>query len=160
MRMTIPDRLFAQVLGEIDGLERRGREQYGKDAMRVITPEEEVVLRLRHHDHHGLSAKDTEQVCGLSPSVQANRLARIRGVAPQMFPILRPRTARAYRLFTESNLTCREIAEELGVTPRAVQAVLRRLYDRRAVSGLWFRSNAGRRLSYEPWMDKYTRMKF
>jgi predicted DNA-binding protein YlxM (UPF0122 family) len=145
---------------DIERTHQEGLHRYGKDAERLVTPKQELAFRLRHHDFHGLSLSEVARAMGVEEQAVTNLLTRMQSAAPQMFPILSPRIARMYQLFTEDNMTCKEIAEEVGVTPRAVQKALRDLYDRRKVTGLWFRSGSGRKLSYQPWMDTYTRVKF
>jgi predicted transcriptional regulator len=95
----------------------------------------------------------------ISPSRVNRLLDRVKQVAPQLFPILAPRIAKMYELFME-NYTCREIAETLGVTPRAVQYAIKELFRTRREVGLYFRSNSERRLSYRTYMDEWIKEKF
>jgi CRP-like cAMP-binding protein len=123
---------------------------------RRIDPQHETTFRLCHHDFCGLNQADAAEVSGLSQQTVSRVLTELRQQAPQLFPILSPRTARMYAMFQDGN-TCQEIAEALDVTPRAVQKAMHRLMDE---GQLYFRSGARRRLSYRPWQDEYIREKF
>jgi len=126
---------------------------------RRITPSQEMAYRLCHQDHLGMSQICAAEVMKISPSRVNRLLDRVKQVAPQLFPILAPRIAKMYELFME-NYTCREIAETLGVTPRAVQYAIKELFRTRREVGLYFRSNSERRLSYRTYMDEWIKEKF
>ena len=131
-----------------------GMRRYGTS--RQINPRQELAYRLCHHDFCGLRQQDAAEVMNMPHQTISRTLAELKKSAPQLFPILAPRIAKMYSLFMEGH-TCMEIADILGVTPRAVQKAIKELIR----SGqLYFRSGSMRRLSYAPWQDEYIKEKF
>ena len=137
---------------------RTGVMRYGNE--RQITQEQEMAYRLCHHDFFGLSNGDAADIMGTTPHAVDCLLNRLRAVAPQLFPILRPFTARVYRLFVHDSMTIREIADEMCVGVLSVRTVLKRLHRDRKRTGLYFPSGTSRRLSYCNWMDPHIRTAF
>jgi len=64
-----------------------------------------------------------------------------------------------YEMFMKG-YTCKEIAEFIDVSPRAVQKAIRGLYRDRNRLGLWFQTSSQRRLVYAPWMDEVVKERF
>jgi DNA-binding NarL/FixJ family response regulator len=154
-RVTIKNEAVQQSLSA----HAEGRRRW-PESKRLVTVRQEIAFRLRHQDFFGLSTENAAEVLGIDEREIRYLNERMKEVAPQVFPILPPRTAEIYRLFVENSMTVAEIAEELEISPVTVYGLVRKLYDERTSIGLYFRSNAGRRLSYQPWMDNHIRHKF
>lgn len=137
-----------------------GHLRYGENVRRLFSKRQEVVLRLCHHDHFGLSLADAADTLNTTVQSVCDTLSRVRAVAPQLFPILTPQQAEIYEMFVSRNMPCRDIAYMLDMGVRNVQKILKSMYDDRKVTGLMFRPGTAVRLSYENWMDKYILTKF
>jgi hypothetical protein len=121
---------------------------------RVVTFKQEEAYRLCHHQYFGLRMEEAAAILGISMRTLRWRLECLRKTAPQLFPILRPNVFKQYNMFMEG-YTVTEIAECLNISTRAVFAVLSYLHKHRRSTGVYFRSDAGRKLRYHAWMDSY-----
>ena len=138
------------VCEQIEEANREGLIRYGTD--RHVTFKQEMAYRLCHQDFFGLSTEDTSEVMGLTPREVERLLKRLREQAGQLFPILTPRTAKIHAMFLDG-YTVSEIADYLNIYASRVWKVLRYLHEHREQTGIYFRSDAGRRISYQPSMD-------
>lgn len=137
----------------------KGESRYGLGS-RVVPVDEEIAYRLRHQDHFGLNTKCTAEVMGISGRTVRRLLRRLNKRAKQLFPVLRPRSAKIYSLFVNDNMTAVEIADDLGVSVWTVYRALNYMYSHRHRLGLYFMSGTRNRLQYKPFMDKYVREKW
>jgi DNA-binding CsgD family transcriptional regulator len=129
-----------------------GRTRY-PGVPRTVTFKQEMVYRLRHQDFFGLTMSETAEVLGLKRWAVWETMKRLKDKAPQLFPVLSKRMAHAYRMYSLGYTTA-EIGEEMNVGERYVRRILRHLHDRRNKLGIFFRSDAGKKLQYKPYMDK------
>ncbi len=143
---------------QIEEANEEGFKRYGSE--RQVTFKQEAAYRLCHQDFFGLNTKDAAEVMGITRQSLWELLDRVQEIAPQLFPVLPPRMARTYHLFMEGYTAC-EIAALLEIkTVRYVRRVLHWLWVRREKTGVYFRSDAGRRISYQPWMDTHVKEQF
>lgn len=124
---------------------------------RVITESEEAAFRLCHHDFFGLTQQQAAEVLGITRQGIGDKLKSVRRKAPQLFPILSKNVAIIYDRFTTDNMSVREIADDLSLTPRYCWQVLKDLWDCRKETGLYFRLGTAARLHYRPWMDEHVK---
>lgn len=87
---------------------------------RLITKKQEEVYRLCHHDFGGLTPEEAAERLGIHPRKVYELLARMKKIAPQLFPIIPRENAEAWGLWFEGGLHCLEIAERMGITESAV----------------------------------------
>jgi len=125
------------------------------DQSRVIPTEQEAVYRLCHHDFLGLSQEEAAEVLDIDRRTVSYRLSRMKEVAPQLFPILSRNVAAIYDRFVTDNMSVKEVADDLRLTPRYCWRVLRNLWENREQTKLYFRVGTGTRLRYRPWMDEH-----
>jgi hypothetical protein len=142
------------VTTQIEEADREGLIRYGTE--RQVTFKQETAYRLCHQDFFGLSTTDAAEVMECSQRDVNYCLQRLREIAPQLFPILTPSMAKMYVLFMEGN-TNEEIADCLNVSTRHVRRVLKFLHDHKEQTGMYFRSDAGRRIAYNVCMDGYVK---
>ena len=93
--------------------------------MRKITKKQEQVYRLVHPSFGGLSYTQTAVKMRITEDAVYKLLARMKEVAPQLFPILSLEHAEIWNLWQDAGLTCRDIASLKGTTERSIQAKLR-----------------------------------
>jgi hypothetical protein len=153
MLQNTADAILALVNDKADSLDVTGREMY--DSPRLVTREQEIAYRLCHQDHFGLTRHTAASLMGVTVKRLNALLANMRLNTPQLFPVLPPKASHIYQMFVQDGMTMAEIADELDITIHYIRFVLQVLYDSRKQSGLYFKSDARRRLSYMPWMDKY-----
>jgi hypothetical protein len=134
-----------------------GLARYGADVQREISTEEEAAYRLCHHDFYGLTQGEAAQVLGVTQQAIDKRLRKMRATAPQLFPILSRNVAAIYNRFTTDNMSVREIADDLSLSPRYCWQVLQDLWNAREDTGLYFRAGTSQRLHYRPWMDEHVK---
>jgi predicted XRE-type DNA-binding protein len=141
------------VCEQIADANREGMIRYGTE--RQVTFKQEMAYRLCHQDFFGLGQRDAAEVMEIAQPEVSKLLDRLRKTAPQLFPILEQRMAKMYGLFMEG-FTAQEIADEMGIiTVHYVRRVLHWLWTQREKTGVYFRSNAGRQVSYSPSMDAH-----
>ena len=129
-------------------------------AKRRLTFKQEVAFRLCHQNFCGLSVAEAAEVMGITRRAIEILLNTAKETAPQLFPILPVKTAKVYEMFLGGQ-TVGEIAEELGVSSRRVKFVLTYLHDHRTKTGVYFRTDAARRIKcYLPQYDEYVKEKF
>ena len=143
---------------QISEADAEGQARYGGG--RQVTPRQEMAYRLCHHEFFGLSPGDAAETMGTTLNAVRCLLSEVRCIAPQLFPVLRPKTAKIYEMFAHDGYTVSEIACELEIRPKTVYRVLRRMYSGRGHNGLHFRSDSSRRLRYCEWMDSHVRTKW
>ena len=149
-----------QLANDMQALAVEGIARYGGHIQREISPEEEAAYRLCHHEFYGLTHEDAAQVLGIDRTVVTKRLGSMRVKAPQLFPILSRNVAAIYYRFTTDNMSVREIADDLSLSPRYCWQVLRNLWENRKKTGLYFRAGSRQRLHYRPWMDGHVKENF
>ncbi|KKM07779.1 hypothetical protein LCGC14_1730440, partial [marine sediment metagenome] len=120
-----------------------------------LTKFEERVIRLTHHDHQGLTQQEASEKLGVSQACIAQTLSRIRGVAPELFPIMTRHQAYVYELVTKKGMTAEHIAKHMGVSKRAIEQMIVRIKKR----GFAFPKRA-KKLRFEPWMENQIVKKF
>jgi DNA-binding CsgD family transcriptional regulator len=125
---------------------------------RKITEFQELVFRLRHHEHFGRSTKETAAILETSPSSIRNALTVVRRVAPGLFPILSREDWKVWCLWIEYKRTARQIAEILSLPYETVRSKLRRIKKKLGVRVYGLREQPDAR--YKESMDKYVRIKF
>lgn len=123
---------------------------------RLITKQQEQILRLVHYDHGGLTQVEAAQRLGVSQSVISNALKHVEEVMPQFFPILTKLEAKCYHLYMTEGWPVDDIAEHFGLTPNSVYKTLQRTKDK----GMFFSEAKGRVLSYNPNMDVSVKKQF
>ena len=123
---------------------------------RLITEQQEQILRACHQDFDGLIQSEAAEKLGISQSAVSNALKRIEKVMPQMFPILTKIEAERYHLFMVEGWSVEDIAEHFGVTPDSIYKALKRAKDKR----MYFTEVKNRILSYNPNMDAHVRKTF
>jgi hypothetical protein len=138
----------------IEGLARYGNKE------RLVSHEEEAAYRLCHHDFFGLTQGEAAQVLGITQQGVDWRLKTLRAKAPQLFPILSRNVAAIYNRFVTDNMSVKEIADDMNVTPRYCWQVLQDLWDDRKNNGLYFRTGTRQQLHYRPWMDEHIKENF
>jgi len=126
---------------------------------RYITFKQEIAYRLCHQDFFGLGTDDAADVMGIERQSLWELLNRVKIVAPQLFPILEPRMAKMYTMFLDG-YTVFEIADCLNINTSAVWKVLKHLHSNRKQTGIYFRSDAGKRIGYQPSLDETVREVF
>ena len=123
---------------------------------RLITEQQEQILRACHHTFDGLTQAEAAEKLGIPQSVISDALNRIEKVMPQMFPILTRLEAERYHLYMVEGWSVDEIAEHFEVLPRSVYYALQRAKDK----GMFFTDAKNRMLSYNPDMDIHVRKTF
>jgi predicted DNA-binding protein (UPF0251 family) len=146
----------ATLVSDMQMLAIKGIARYG-NARRMVTLNEEAAYRLCHHDFFGLTQQEAAQVLGIDQTTVTRRLRSLKDKAPQLFPILSKNTAAIYNRFITGNMSVKEIACDLNLTPRHCWQVLQNLWDTRKETGLYFRSGSRQRLQYRSWMDEYVK---
>jgi hypothetical protein len=149
-----------QLVSDIQVAAVRGLALYGDlrgPPKRYVSTAEEAAYRLCHHDFYGLSQGEAAQVLGVTQAAVAQRLTSLKNKAPQLFPILSRNVAAVYNRFTTDNMTVREIADDLQLSPRYCWQVLQDLWENRENTGLYFRTGTRQRLYYRPWMDEHVK---
>jgi len=127
-----------------------------KTEKRLITERQEQALRLCHHDHEGLTLTEAAEHMGITHQAVSKLLAKVKKVAPQLFPILSKQEAKCYHYLTVDGLLPKDIAHTLNISVKAVYLTL----DRCAAKGLSFSGPRGNVLSYKEWMDDIVKEKF
>lgn len=123
---------------------------------RLITEQQEQILRACHQDFDGLTQLQAAQRLGVSQSVISNALKQIKKVMPRMFPILTKLEAKCYHLYMVEGWSVDDIAEHFGLTPNSVYKTLQRTKDK----GVFFTEAKGRVLQYSPDMDANVKKRF
>lgn len=123
---------------------------------RLITPQQETVLKFCHHDFKGLSQSETAKRLSISQSTVSKILKQIEKVMPQFFPILTKLEIKCYHLFMIEGWPIDEIAEHFELTSNSVYKTLQRARDK----GMFFTEAKGRVLSYDESMDAHVKQKF
>ena len=93
--------------------------------MRKISEKQEWAYRLCHPSFGGLSYAQAAVKMRITEDAIYKLLARMREVAPQLFPIISLEHAEIWKLWQDAGLTCRDIASLKETTERTIQAKLR-----------------------------------
>lgn len=128
---------------------------------RLITEQQEKVIRLCHHDFEGLTQSEAAERMGISQQAVSKLLAKVEKVAPQLFPILTKFQARSYHHLMMDGWSVKDIAKHLETSSRSVYNALKACRDK----GLSLpKSVCGNILRYEDydtdWIDEHTVEKF
>lgn len=123
---------------------------------RLITEQQEQILRACHCDFDGLTQAEAADKLGISQSTISNALKHIEEVMPDFFPILTKLEAQTYHLFMSEGWNVDEIAEYLDQSANAIYKTLRRTKDK----GMFFTATRGRVLQYESSMDVNVKEQF
>ena len=123
---------------------------------RLITEQQEQILRLVHHDFDGLTQTEAAQRLNVPQSAISNALKYIEEVMPDFFPILTKLEAQIYHHYMIEGWSVDEIAEHIGLTPNSVYKTLKRAKDK----GMYFTETKGRVLSYNSNMDANVKKQF
>ena len=123
---------------------------------RLITEKQEEAFRLCHHDHEGLTEAEAAERMGITQQAISKLLAKVKEVAPQLFPIMTKQQAKCYHHLTVDGWSPQEIADHLGVSVNAVYLTFRSYKGK----GLAFPGPRGNVLQYEEWMDNIVKEKF
>lgn len=126
---------------------------------RVITVEQERLLRLHHHDFTGMSLGDAAARMDLLIVVAEDMLDDIYRVAPQLWPILSKTEHKIYKMYSEQGYTQAEIAEHLRTTKSLVQRIIADMRED-GMPGLSIRTRKPRVQRYGDYMEPDTKRKF
>ena len=80
---------------------------------RVITERQEEAVRLCHHDFEGLTMTEAAKKMGISQPAITHLLAKVKKIAPQLFPMMTKYQAQCYHFFTCDGWPPASIAEYL-----------------------------------------------
>jgi predicted DNA-binding protein YlxM (UPF0122 family) len=159
MDATRKSQIIHKLADNMQALAVAGVVRYGRQP-RLITQKQEAVYRLCHHDFFGLSQEEAAEVLDVDQRTISDRLSRMKEIAPQLFPVLSKNVAAIYNRFVTDNMSVREVADDLCLSPRYCWRVLRNLWENREETGLYFRLGTGTRLHYRPWMDEHVKSSF
>lgn len=116
---------------------------------RLITEQQEKIIRACHHDFDGLSQAEASEKLGISRSIISDELKQIEKVMPNWFPLLTKLEITCYHYYMVEGWEVSEIAEYLGRSKNAIYKALLRAKDK----GQYFPESSGRILNYDPSMD-------
>ena len=122
---------------------------------RIITPKEEQVIRLCHHDFAGLTTEQAAQQMGISRRRVQQLLQSAKHKAPQMFPILTAHQMEIRALINDGGLTFEQVAETLGISANTVSSIVETLKK----AGVYLEKRKPTK-SYCSWMDSQIKAKF
>lgn len=119
---------------------------------RIITKDEEMAYRMRHHNFAGLTTNETAKKMKFSVSKIRQLIRSLKKKAPNLFPIFTFRQHLIYWLYVEKGLTQPEIADCLCTHQSNVSAILCRLQKK----GVVLPKHHGHRndIKYEEKMDE------
>ncbi len=110
-------------------------------SVRDISPRSEEVIRLAHHDlGYCHTQKEVAEELGISEATVSNELAKVKEVAPQLFPLLTELEAECCDCYANEGMTQRDTATHLtslkylgSVTTNAVAQAIRRARGKGAI---------------------------
>jgi len=119
---------------------------------RKLTINEEIAIRLCHHDHGGESIEDAATYMDRTVKAVQRLLCSAKKKAPQMFPILWPQH-RAILSMYDQHISCEAIAAGLGIGLKVLE---KRVTFLREHGFLWDRKPD----QYRPSMDGDVKERF
>ena len=125
----------------------------GRIMDRILSHDEEQVIRLCHQDFSGLSIEDASAKMGIAVTDVKRILSCAKRKAPQMFPIL---TTRQRQIVSEweKGLRTDEIAEVIGVETRTLERDITFLRRHNLMA------DSPKTVSYMPEMEGHVKEKF
>ncbi len=122
---------------------------------RLMTKQEEEVIRWVHHDFAGKTVSQTAKIMGLSASRIYQLLTGVKKRAPQLFPILTQKEAVTVKLLLEKSLTLKEISTVFGEPSVHTRSRLQRIKEKGFVI-----PDIAKPIRYTPEHDGHIREKF
>ena len=123
---------------------------------RQITKRQEEAIRLVHHDSEGLTMTEAADRMGISQQAVTKLLAKVKRVAPQLFPMMTKLQAQCYHYLCCDGWSPAEIAEYMGRTNWTVYKALQACKSK----GLPLPQAHGDIMNYEEGMDGEVKHKF
>lgn len=119
---------------------------------RVLTQDEETVIRLCHQDFDGMSVETAATQMGRSVRVVKSLLKNVKHKAPQMFPIITPRQRAIIKMY-DRHMSRKVVMARLGIGITTLKKEVTFLREHKLLRN--------RKLDqYRNWMDGDVKEKF